>query len=297
MALPDLTIVIPTRDRPGLLTAAVETALTQDLGGVEVVVVDDASTEPVSLPAHPKLRVVRSSQRLRGAGARNLGTEHVRGRWVSYLDDDDLLMPHFARVSVEAVASAGLPPPVGVLSGLQVEDGLGRVIQTRLPPPALPRGCLFSLEPPVPGRSFLIKQTLVVEREVLNTIGGWDARFRSRVHTELFLRLNPVCSLLGVPEVTYRLRMHEGPRVSGDPRLRHESYQRLLAVHEAAFRARRPGYANFVFEHAVATYDGGNRVRGLATWLRALGLDPRQTLRRSVVTAKLRRRAGNVETG
>lgn len=287
MAIPDLTIVIPTRDRPVLLAQAVETALTQDLGGVGVVVVDDASTEPVSLPAHPRLRVIRSNDRLRGAGARNLGTEHVRSRWVSYLDDDDLLLPHFARVSLAAAAGADLPPPVGVLSGIEVMDGVGRVGQTRLPP-TLPRGCLFSLEPPTPGRSFHTKQTLVVERDVLSAIGGWDARFRSRVHTDLFLRLNPQCSLLGVDEVTYRLSRHDGPRVSSDPQLRQESYRRLLAEHRSAFRARRAGFASFVFDHAVTTYDGGQRLRGFAVWLHALRLAPRQSARRSLAMAHQR---------
>lgn len=287
VATPDLTIVIPTRDRPVLLAEAVETALTQDLGGVRVVVVDDASTEPVSLPAHPRLQVVRSGDRLRGAGARNLGTEHACSRWVSYLDDDDLLLPHFARISLEAAAGADLPPPVGVLSGIEVLDGGGQVIQTRLPP-TLPRGRLFSLEPPIPGRSFHTKQTLVVERDVLTGIGGWDARFRSRVHTDLFLRLNPTCSLLGVGEVTYRLRRHDGPRVSGDRRLRQESYRRLLAEHRSAFRARRAGFAGFVFDHAVTTYEDGQRARGLATWVRAVGLAPRQSARRSLVMARQR---------
>jgi hypothetical protein len=91
----DLTVVVPTRDRPALLRRAVDSALAQAGASVEVVVVDDGSAEPVQLPGDPRLRVVRHAAS-RGGSAAGTGTTEGTGRFVTYLDDDDTLLPHLA---------------------------------------------------------------------------------------------------------------------------------------------------------------------------------------------------------
>lgn len=103
MVHPQLSIIIPTHNRPHLLIAAVQSALNQTYADLEVVVVDDASTEPVQLPENPRLRVIRLEKSVGGAGARNVGTREARGRWVTYLDDDDYLLPHMADKDTSAM--------------------------------------------------------------------------------------------------------------------------------------------------------------------------------------------------
>ncbi|HVM26215.1 MAG TPA: glycosyltransferase family 2 protein, partial [Mycobacteriales bacterium] len=123
----DATIIIPTHDRPALVLDAVESALAQTAGDVEVLVVDDASATPVVLPAHPRLRLVRLPANRGGAAARNVGLREASGRWVTYLDDDDVLLPDHLRVALEALAGSDLPAPVATLSGVEVVDEHGRV--------------------------------------------------------------------------------------------------------------------------------------------------------------------------
>ena len=62
--MPQLSIIIPTRDRLQLLPRAVQSALSQTMTDLEVIVVDDASTQPVDLPADSRLRIIRLSQLL-----------------------------------------------------------------------------------------------------------------------------------------------------------------------------------------------------------------------------------------
>lgn len=287
MASPVLSIIIPTYNRPHLLPQAVESALNQTLQDVEVIVVDDASTEPIALPEHPRLQVVRLPSNRGGAAARNVGAQIARGRWIAYLDDDDQLLPHMAAVSLKALASASLPAPVAVLSGIEVINPEGQVIRTRLPP-TLPRGYHFSLEAIEPGQSFLCKQTLVVEREVLLNIGGFDESFSSRIHTELFWRLNPVCSLLGLPIVTYRLFVHAGPRVSKDPARRQLSFDRLVQKHGPLLRAHPRPFARLLYDHALQSYQLGQRRSALTKLGWALQLAPCETLAR--LMSQLRQR-------
>jgi Glycosyl transferase family 2 len=277
-----LSVIIPTRDRPQLLPRAVQSALSQTMTDLEVIVVDDASTQPVDLPADPRLRVIRLSTPRGGAGARNVGTEAARGRWIAYLDDDDCLLPQMAAVSLDAIALATLPPPIAVISGIDVVDDAGKTLETRLPPPSRPRGCHFALEALEPGKSYNTKQTLVVEREIILQLGGWDEAFRSRVHTELFLRLNPVCSIVGLPVVTYQLYEHPGARVSRNSSLRQESFQRLINKHEAIFRAHPQTFANFVYDHARMLYRMGDKSQALSSLFWAMQIDPLPTLKKLV---------------
>jgi glycosyltransferase involved in cell wall biosynthesis len=279
MSPPLLSIVVPTRDRHDLLRTAVDSALGQTIAGdVEVVVVDDASVDPVRLPGHPHLRVVRRTSSTGGSGARNAGTAAAAGRFVGYLDDDDTLYPHFAEVSLTALERTTMPPPVAVLSGCEAVTPDGTTLEVKRPQ-ASPRGRWYALDDPLPGRSFHAKQSLVVERAVVEGVGGWDERFRSRVHTELFLRLNRACSLDAIDEVTYRLLVHPGPRVSKDPELRQRSFEQLLTVHREGFATHPRGAARFLVDHAEQSWHDRRRRAALRAAAEGLRHAPLYTAR------------------
>jgi glycosyltransferase involved in cell wall biosynthesis len=282
MSSPLLSIIIPTHNRPQLVQRAVQSASEQTFKEIEIIVVDDASTEPVILPPQPNLKLIRIQQGRGGAGARNVGTEAAQGRWVTYLDDDDRSLPHMAAVSLEALTTTTLPSPIAVISGIEVVNTQGKVLQVRTPPPARLKGCHFALEDLEPEYSYNTKQTMVVERAVIQKIGGWDETFRSRVHSELFLRLNPVCSILGLPIVTYQLYSHEADRVSRNAILRQESFQRLVAKHQSAFSAHPKRFAAFVLEHARSSHQMGQKRAAISSLLWALHIAPQQTLIQSM---------------
>jgi glycosyltransferase involved in cell wall biosynthesis len=286
--VPDLTIVVPTKDRPELLARAVASARAQRGADVEVVVVDDGSATPVALDGDDRLRVLRMDRSVGGAAARNAGTEVARARLVAYLDDDDELYPHFAEVSLTALADTSMPGPVGVLSALEAVDPDGRLLETKRPQ-ASPRGGWYALDDPSPGRSFHAKQTLVAPTAVLREL-GWDPAFRSRVHTELFLRLNRVCSVDAIDTPTYRLLVHPGPRVSKDPDLRQRSFEQLTRVHAAGFAARPRGAARFHLDHAEQSWRDARRGQALRSVAVAARRAPALTGRELVGRQLARRR-------
>ncbi|MBE9061416.1 glycosyltransferase family 2 protein [cf. Phormidesmis sp. LEGE 11477] len=272
-----LTIIIPTYNRPQMVELAVESALAQTIEtsgkGIEVLVVDDHSPDPLSLPKHPRLRAIRLPKNCGGAAARNEGARAALGKYITYLDDDDQLLPGMAEAAIRALRDSPLPPPVAVLTGIEVVNQSGEVLKTRWPP-VLPKGSHFSLEKISPDKSFLTKQTLVVEREVLLGIGGFDETFQSRVHSELFLRLNQVCSLMGLPIITYRLMAHEGYRVSSNPDLRQTSFKQLIAKHRSLFEAHPAQFAKFLYEHARKSSKSGQKQAALKALAWAFKVHP-----------------------
>jgi glycosyltransferase involved in cell wall biosynthesis len=270
---PEVTIVITTRDRPDLIQGAVDSALAQTLRSIEVVVVDDASTEPVRLERVDKRVRVSRTEHLRGVcAARNHGLATACGRWVTFLDDDDRLLPDMLATSLEAARASTLPRPVAVLSGLEDVDAQGRTTRT-LRPATLAKGGHYSL-----GDGVLDKlpthNTLVVPTEVARAIGGWDETLQAWVHTDFFLRLNAACSIQGIQPVTYRRLAHRSGRLSEDLPARVESIQRTLAKHEATFARYPRRHAHYLGAMGLAWLRMGRWGPAVVASTRAVLLSP-----------------------
>lgn len=281
----DITIIIPTRNRPVYLRRAIESALVQaSIDALEILVVDDGSVPPATVPRTRTIRLVRLDPGRGGAAARNVGLAEAAGRWITFLDDDDELLPGMVDACLQAVTASDLPPPRAAVTALEVVDSEGRIVDLRSPP-TMPRGCHWNLEPLPPGRSFLVKQSLFIERETLVALGGFDESFNSRVHTELFLRLNPGCSIIGVERPYYRHYLHGEPSVTADLTLHKESFRRLIRKHRTILRQHPKGFANMALDQV-----GRYRLtpEGIFWLIVATRIDPICSARR-VITALARR--------
>jgi glycosyltransferase involved in cell wall biosynthesis len=104
---PDLSVVIPMHNASATVTAVVESFLRIDAAAVEVLVVDDASTddsvERVTDLRQPEV-IVERFQTNRGAGvARNHGFERATGRYTLFFDADDEIHPMALTTAIEAL--------------------------------------------------------------------------------------------------------------------------------------------------------------------------------------------------
>jgi glycosyltransferase involved in cell wall biosynthesis len=92
-----LSVVIPTWNRAGLVCEAVESALGQEGGDLEVIVVDDSSTdgtaEVVERRFGKSVKLLRMATRSGVGAARNEGVSQATGDLLAFLDSDDLWLP------------------------------------------------------------------------------------------------------------------------------------------------------------------------------------------------------------
>ncbi|HKR58421.1 MAG TPA: glycosyltransferase family A protein, partial [Pyrinomonadaceae bacterium] len=90
----EITVIIPTHSRPHLLQRAVESALAAGTN-VEVIVVDDASHDGTASVCQSLsgIKYVRLERNRGVAGARNVGILESSGKYIAFLDDDDLRLP------------------------------------------------------------------------------------------------------------------------------------------------------------------------------------------------------------
>ena len=139
MKTPLLSVVIPTWNRAQLVCDAVHSALVQRAGEVEVIVVDDASTDDTAAVLKrefgTQIRVVRLEHRRGAGGARNAGARLARGEFVAFLDSDDVWLA--GKLDAELGVFTRFPEAEVVVSDSQnffagAADGSSRFAQNGL---------------------------------------------------------------------------------------------------------------------------------------------------------------------
>jgi glycosyltransferase involved in cell wall biosynthesis len=201
---PEVSTVIPTRDRPELLAKTLRSALSQRDVAFEVIVVDDGSRDDVaSAVGAARDRRVRVISHVRSNGvsaARNSGIEAAHGRWIAFLDDDDLWAPTKLARQLRAATDAG--SGWAYVGAVKIDDA-DRVVGGT--PPPTPRDVMARLPrwSVIPGGC----SGVIVRRDVLDRTGGFDHRFTNLADWDLWIRLARSGSPAqdGDPLVGYRL--------------------------------------------------------------------------------------------
>jgi glycosyltransferase involved in cell wall biosynthesis len=104
---PIISVVIPTYNRKGLVLEAIHSALQQEPKNYEVIVVDDGSTDgTVEYLKSLNLPIKIISKKNGGvSSARNEGIKYAKGRYVAFLDSDDLWLPGILKAQFEYLKS------------------------------------------------------------------------------------------------------------------------------------------------------------------------------------------------
>jgi glycosyltransferase involved in cell wall biosynthesis len=204
---PEITVVIPTRNRWDLLsTAALPSALGQQDVELEVVVVDDGSTdqtaEQLRACSDGRVRVVRHRRTEGVARARNAGIEAARGDWIAFLDDDDLWAPRKLRLQLDAANAGGASFAYG---------GAAAVTENR--------SWLYSLTPSDPDVLALILlernvlwggcSNVIVRSDVVRALGGFDERLFQLADWDLWIRLSQAGRACAWPDVLVACIEHQ----------------------------------------------------------------------------------------
>lgn len=103
--MPSIAVVIPTYNRAGLVTRAIETVFAQSVPAQEIIVVDDGSkdnTREVLAGVGTRIRPIHQVN-AGLSGARNTGIQAATSEWVAFLDDDDEYTPDRLAVVSESI--------------------------------------------------------------------------------------------------------------------------------------------------------------------------------------------------
>jgi glycosyltransferase involved in cell wall biosynthesis len=183
---PEVSVIVPTRDRSQRLAVALRSALQQEGVGLEVIVVDDGSIddtqELVARIDDPRISYVHRRDPGGVSVARNVGIERARGRWIAFLDDDDVWAPTKLSRQVAAMVAQGR---TWSYAGEVLVDADLRVVAGSPPPP--PEEVVRRIERhnSVPAGA----SNVVVGSDLLAQVGAFDASLTIGEDWDLWIRL------------------------------------------------------------------------------------------------------------
>jgi glycosyltransferase involved in cell wall biosynthesis len=209
--VPAVSVVVPTFDRAALLAEALASVLRQSFADLELIVIDDGSSDGtagmVQSVADPRLRYLPLAHCGNLSILRNTGIRASRGRLVAFLDSDDLWHEDKLAAQVaflEAHAEAGF-----VFSGYEVFGAAG-VVHTQLYDGDGAASTLRQVfDDLIRGRMVIFSSSFLGRRELLDRTGLLDERLRTGDY-ELFTRLAWASPAGILHEPLVRVRRHTG---------------------------------------------------------------------------------------
>ena len=271
MQSPLVSVILPTHNRATLLPRAIRSVLEQTHINLELIVVDDGSSDNsadvVREVMDKRVQLVALDTSVGAAAARNAGLEKAQAEWIAFQDDDDEWSSEKLAVQLDALQEHG-DAAACVCSyelhkrgrAYRIEHRArcddGRAVQSAL----------------LGGESYATP-TLLVRRAALDAIGGFDPLLPRRQDFDLCLRLAGEGSFVFLPDVL--MTFHHGEdSISARPELFVQGLEHIADKHEALFRANPGARSTQYFRAGKNLIDEGHLTAALPLLQRSLAANP-----------------------
>jgi glycosyltransferase involved in cell wall biosynthesis len=180
------SIIVPTYNRPHLLRRALASLQSQDFTHFEALIINDCGVDVEELcKIDNRFTYWRNNKNLGLAGARNVGLKLAKGRFITYLDDDDILYSNHLSTLLESFNSGYKVVYANSLQAEYSKNSKGEVI---LKDKTLVYNLDFSLERIITS-NFIPVLCLGHARECIAMVGVFDAYLKRMEDWDLFIRL------------------------------------------------------------------------------------------------------------
>lgn len=271
-----VSVIIPTFNRRWSLPRAVASARAQTVRDLEIIVVDDGSSDDTAeldlARDDPRVRVIRSPRNEGVSAARNRGLAHGSAPLVAFLDSDDEWQPDKLERQADRLARAASRDVGAVASGLRFKERDGREITWR------PTADEWSVPRLLSGAApYDCASMWLVRREHIDALGSaFDPVMRYAQMRDLLVRLTAVCRLDAVDEPLTIVHEHDteprNTRFAADEKLR--SYTRFVEKHRAQLGAFPAADALLTVTMARWLFDAGRTGDARAALVRAFRRHP-----------------------
>lgn len=238
MQEPQVSAVIITHNRLSMVKKAVGSVLAQTYKNIEIIVVDDASTdgtyEYFQNPAEEGITYIRIEQEDSKGGnhARNLGIEAAKGEFVALLDDDDEWLPEKIEKQVACIAEHPDCDFAGCGIFYQYETGKRQYMPLEeLPEGDLSKYIFYNMP--------YLSSTMLIRKKALVDIGMFDEELPCWQDYEMELRLFQKAKAVAVREhlVLYRVFRSDKNRLTNKLGLWEDTVEHINKKHEALIKA------------------------------------------------------------
>jgi glycosyltransferase involved in cell wall biosynthesis len=232
------------------LEEAVQSVLAQTYSDVEFIIIDDGSTDGSTELLHAYadrghcIRLfVQANRGL--TPSLNRGLKQAQGKYIARIDDDDVALP--GRFAAQVDYLDAHPQCVAVGGQVAIIDERGRPLVNRSEPPytdqaghmeglwddhaSIEKGLLEGKWP-------ILQSAIMMRREAVEIVGGYDERFATNQDHDLFLKLAEVGQLANIPDTVVKYRRHESQVTAQSDGRNFSAAYRLKKIRREAHQRR-----------------------------------------------------------
>lgn len=198
--MPIVSVIMPSYNHAKYIGQAIESVLSQTLADVELIVIDDGSTdgtqEVIQRYSDPRLRIKLRDRNVGAAQGTNDGLKMARGSFVAMVSSDDFFEPHKLETQLrvfrerEAVTAVFCRPRIVDEGGQELAAGTHHLQQAfpagRWQRPELLRRLFLE-------GNFLCHPSILVRRETYERVGSYDVRMSSLGDFDMWMRMAVAC--------------------------------------------------------------------------------------------------------
>jgi len=267
-----VSVVVPTFDRLEYVGPTLESVFAQTWKDWELIIADDGSGDELraylrTLQSQPRVKVVWLAHRGIPAAVRNAAIREATGRYVAFLDSDDLWAPR--KLELQIAQLAARPECRWSYTGFRQVDRAGAPLVAKGPAWHPHEGDIF--EQLVTHSAELRTPSVMVDRQLLSEVGGFDETMSSGEDYDLWTRLALRSPVAVIDQPLVDVRRHDR-NYSANWAIAFEGRDRSLAKLQAVVDPRRRALlrkersrngAKLVAEHAVR----GERLEALRAFV------------------------------
>ncbi len=265
---PIVSVILPTYNRAHLLKRAAKSVLQQSFTSLELIIIDDASTdatkEVVTELNDPRITYIRHETNQGGPAARNTGISRAKGIYIAFQDSDDEWLYDKLQRQVNLLDSADKSTGA-VFTGF-IRAGKRKAQYVPLPNDDTQRGNLLES---LLVRNFISTQTLLIRKDVLLEIEGFDERLPRFQDWELVIKIAKTCDMQLIDEPMVIVYATPGNITSNDT-VRLKALEIIYISHYETFCRYPSAHASFLMNMGNIAAVEGLRKKAILTYVKGI---------------------------
>lgn len=250
-----ISVIIPTYNRPKMLNRALNSVINQKYDNMEILIIDDSNKKEEKIKNQKLIEKINNEKIIYlqtagsegGGKARNIGIENSKGKYIAFLDDDDIWLNNKLKKQMKKFKMDNSICAVYCIYDVHNKKGkIIRKIRHRN------KGNIYKKLL----NSFCISETssIIIKKEALEKINGFDTSLIANQEYDLYIRLSEHCNFDFVDEILITKIESEEERISSDFNKKIMGLNQFFKKHRKRYKSLSIKYRVFAWARYIILY-------------------------------------------